>query len=39
MADLNLTQEEADKLMAMEKCAVDEGTGFLRFPVTGLRFL
>jgi hypothetical protein len=33
MADINLTQDEADKLMAMEKCAADEQDWF--FPQPG----
>jgi len=35
MADINLTQDEADKLMAMEKRAVDEKQWL--FPVPGER--
>lgn len=35
MADINLTQDEADQLMAMEKRAVDEKEWF--FPVPGDR--
>jgi len=35
MADINLTQDEADKLMAMEKRAVDEKDWL--FPVPGAR--
>jgi hypothetical protein len=35
MADINLTQNEADKLMAMEKRAVDEKEWF--FPAPGDR--
>ena len=35
MADINLTQDEADKLMAMEKRAVDEKEWL--FPVAGDR--
>ena len=36
MAEINLTQEEADKLMAMEKRAVDEKEWL--FPAPGDRF-
>jgi hypothetical protein len=35
MADINLTQDEADKLMAMEKRAVDEKEWL--FPAPGDR--
>ncbi|HXJ94430.1 MAG TPA: hypothetical protein VMT20_16410 [Terriglobia bacterium] len=35
MAEINLTQDEADKLMAMEKCAVDQKEWL--FPAPGER--
>jgi hypothetical protein len=38
MADINLTQDDADKLMAMEKRAVDERNGSFRPPATELQF-
>jgi hypothetical protein len=36
MADINLTQDEADKLMAMEKCAVDEKNWLFPPPGEGV---
>ena len=36
MADINLTQDDADRLMAMEKRAVDEKQWL--FPIPGDRF-
>ncbi len=38
MADINLTQDEADKLMAMEKRAVDEKNGSFPPLATGSQF-
>jgi hypothetical protein len=38
MADLNLTQDEANRLMAMEKRAVDEKEWLFPGLATGLQF-
>jgi hypothetical protein len=38
MADINLTQHEADNLMAMEKRAVDGREWLFPGQATGLRF-
>jgi hypothetical protein len=38
MADINLTQGEADKLMAMEKRSVDEKDGFSQVRAREFRF-
>ncbi|MGI9073948.1 MAG: hypothetical protein ACR2JB_22125 [Bryobacteraceae bacterium] len=39
MADINITQAEADVLIAMEKQRVDDNQWFFRFPVAGLQSL
>ena len=36
MAEINLSQEEADRLIAMEKCSVDQRDWL--FPAPGERF-
>jgi hypothetical protein len=38
MADINLRQNEADRLITMEKQAVDEKEWLFPAPATGLRF-